>query len=84
MQINGFRHPFYGKYKAAFDDEGIIKAVDVSLFANAGWNNDLSFAVVEQAMFRSDNSYKVYSHNFSYALMLDYSNYINVLLQNCY
>ena len=59
MLITGFRHPFYGKYKVAFDDEGMIEALDISVYANAGWSMDLTFSVVERAMFHSDNSYKV-------------------------
>ena len=59
MQISGFRHPFYGKYKVAYDDTGMILALDVMLYANAGWSMDLTFSVVERAMFHSDNSYKV-------------------------
>ena len=33
--------------------------MDVDLYNNAGWTMDLSFAVMERAMFHSDNSYHV-------------------------
>ena len=60
MLISGFRNPFYGKYKVAFDDNGKVLALDLLLYANAGWTLDLTFSIVERAMFHSDNSYKVF------------------------
>eukprot|EP00090_Calanus_glacialis_P022255 TRINITY_DN34353_c0_g1_i1.p1 TRINITY_DN34353_c0_g1~~TRINITY_DN34353_c0_g1_i1.p1 ORF type:complete len:1353 (-),score=369.93 TRINITY_DN34353_c0_g1_i1:172-4230(-) len=59
MMISGWRHPFLGKYKVAFDSNGMVQAADVDLYNNAGWTMDLSFSVMERAMFHSDNSYKV-------------------------
>jgi len=59
MMLSGWRHPFFGKYKVAFDCNGMIQAADVDLYNNAGWTMDLSFSVMERAMFHSDNSYKV-------------------------
>ena len=59
MMISGWRHPFLGKYRVAFDSEGRVQAADVSLYNNAGWTMDLSFSVMERAMFHSDNCYKV-------------------------
>ena len=59
MAISGWRHPFLGKYKVAFDSSGKVQAADVSLYNNAGWTMDLSFSVMERAMFHSDNCYKV-------------------------
>ena len=60
MLISGFRNPFFGEYKVAFDDNGKILALDLCLYANAGWTLDLTFSIVERAMFHSDNSYKVF------------------------
>ena len=59
MAISGWRHPFLGRYKVAFTKEGRVEAADVKLFNNAGWTMDLSFSVMERAMFHSDNCYKV-------------------------
>ena len=59
MAISGWRHPFLGRYKVAFTREGRVEAADVNLFNNAGWTMDLSFSVMERAMFHSDNCYKV-------------------------
>ena len=59
MAISGWRHPFLGKYRVAFDRSGRVEAADVKLYNNAGWTMDLSFSVMERAMFHSDNCYKV-------------------------
>ena len=59
MAISGWRHPFLGRYKVAFNKEGKVQAADINLFNNAGWTMDLSFSVMERAMFHSDNCYKV-------------------------
>ena len=59
MAISGWRHPFLGKYKVAFNKDGKVLGADVDLYNNAGWTMDLSFSVMERAMFHSDNSYLV-------------------------
>ena len=59
MAISGWRHPFLGTYKVAFNRAGKVLAADVDLYNNAGWTMDLSFSVMERAMFHSDNSYSV-------------------------
>ena len=43
----------------AFSSDGKVLAADVDLYNNAGWTMDLSFSVMERAMFHSDNSYLV-------------------------
>lgn len=45
MWATGGRHPFYAKYKAAFEDDGRITAVDAELYSNGGYSLDLSPAV---------------------------------------
>ena len=57
--FSGWRHPFLGKYKVAFDRNGKIQAADIKLYNNAGWTMDLSAAVMEKAMTHSDNCYKI-------------------------
>ena len=59
MAISGWRHPFLGQYKVAFNRSGKVLAADIDLYNNAGWTMDLSFSVMERAMFHSDNSYSV-------------------------
>ena len=45
MVITCHRHPFYGKYKVGFNEDGKIKACEISLYCNAGCSKDLSDAV---------------------------------------
>ncbi|KAK4875652.1 hypothetical protein RN001_012074 [Aquatica leii] len=59
MLITGGRHPFYIKYKVAFDDNGKIIAVEVYIYANAGNSTDLSVSVLGRAMFLFENAYKI-------------------------
>lgn len=58
MVITGARHPFYGKYKLKLSKDGKFQAYDVELINNAGYSLDLSWAVMEGALFRGvDNVY---------------------------
>jgi xanthine dehydrogenase large subunit len=57
MRYTGKRHPFKAWYKAGFDGDGRITALDVQLFSNGGCSTDLSFAVLERAMLHTDNAY---------------------------
>ncbi|KAL1122173.1 hypothetical protein AAG570_003578 [Ranatra chinensis] len=57
MVITGQRHPFYGKYKIGVSSTGKIVACDITLYSNAGNTTDLSFAVMERAMFHCTNAF---------------------------
>ncbi|GBC61779.1 xanthine dehydrogenase molybdopterin binding sub unit [Desulfonema ishimotonii] len=57
--ITGKRHPYLIKYRAGFDDKGMLSAVDVELNSNAGYATDLSLAVLERSMFHAENAYFV-------------------------
>ncbi|HMO25031.1 MAG TPA: xanthine dehydrogenase molybdopterin binding subunit, partial [Tepidisphaeraceae bacterium] len=57
MRFTGKRHPFKIVYRAGFDAEGVITALDLQLYSNGGCSTDLSFAVLERAMLHSDNAY---------------------------
>ncbi|XP_076621123.1 xanthine dehydrogenase rosy isoform X1 [Colletes latitarsis] len=59
MMITGTRHPFLFKYKVGFDDNGLIKVLEIFIYNNAGCSRDLSLAVLERAMFHVENSYKI-------------------------
>jgi xanthine dehydrogenase/oxidase len=73
MVTSGWRHPFLGRsptqgafhtlkcprYKVAFNSAGLVQAAEVDLYNNAGITMDLSFSVMERAMFHSDGSYRV-------------------------
>ncbi|XP_030952355.1 xanthine dehydrogenase 1-like [Quercus lobata] len=59
MMITGQRHSFHGKYKVGFTNEGKVLALDLEIYNNAGNSMDLSLAVLERAMFHSDNVYEI-------------------------
>ena len=59
MMLTGYRHPFLAKYKVGFNKDGLVQAVDMDLFANAGWSADLSIYVTRQAVLKCENSYSI-------------------------
>jgi xanthine dehydrogenase/oxidase len=56
---SGQRHPFLGRWKVAVSKEGKLLALDADVFANGGWSQDLSGAVVERALSHIDGVYKI-------------------------
>lgn len=58
MTLTGKRHPFLGTYRVGYNEEGLLLAVDIELFSDAGWTFDLSSAVMQRAMFHADNAYR--------------------------
>jgi xanthine dehydrogenase molybdopterin binding subunit/xanthine dehydrogenase small subunit len=65
MMITGKRHPFLGRFRVGFDDEGLLRAAKVELFSNGGWSLDLSRAVTDRAVFHLDNGYYIPHVEFS-------------------
>jgi len=59
MATSGQRHAFMGKYKVGFNKDGTLKALDVQLFSNAGWCQDLSIPVLHRGLFHIDNVYYI-------------------------
>ncbi|CAM8886680.1 unnamed protein product [Rhodiola kirilowii] len=59
MMVTGQRHSFMGRYKVGFTSEGKVLALDLEIYNNGGNTLDLSHAVLERAMFHSDNVYKI-------------------------
>ncbi|XP_072835150.2 aldehyde oxidase isoform X2 [Pogona vitticeps] len=59
MLITGGRHPFLGRYKVGFMNDGTIVALSVEYYCNAGCTPDESIAVMENALLRMDNAYKI-------------------------
>ncbi len=57
--MTGKRHRFLSFYKAAFDDDGKITALDACLNSDGGAASDLSGAIMERALFHIDNAYFV-------------------------
>ncbi len=57
MVLTGKRHPFENSYRVGFDDRGQIKGIEITVNGNCGYSPDLSDAIVDRAMFHSDNAY---------------------------
>jgi xanthine dehydrogenase large subunit len=57
MQLTGKRHPFFARYRVGFDDDGLLNALTVQLYADGGWSCDLSPPVLMRAMVHIDNAY---------------------------
>jgi xanthine dehydrogenase large subunit len=57
MVLTGKRHPFENHYNVGFDSDGMIQGIDVTVNGNCGFSPDLSDAIVDRAMFHTDNAY---------------------------
>lgn len=57
MCMTGKRHPFENNYHVGFDPNGQIKGINIEVNGNCGYSPDLSDAIVDRAMFHSDNAY---------------------------
>lgn len=57
MTVTGKRHPFENHYRVGFDNEGLVKGIEFTINGNCGYSPDLSDAIVDRAMFHSDNAY---------------------------
>ena len=54
--MTGKRHPALSKYKVGFDNNGLLKALDIEMNINAGSSTDLTMAILERALFHVDNA----------------------------
>ena len=57
MTMSGKRHGFHSEWRAGFDDDGHLVALDATLTADGGWSLDLSEPVLARAMCHIDNGY---------------------------
>jgi len=57
MCMTGKRHPFINHYRVGFDNDGRIQGIEHALAGQCGHSPDLSDAIVDRAMFHSDNAY---------------------------
>ncbi|WP_430645283.1 xanthine dehydrogenase molybdopterin binding subunit [Agromyces sp. GXS1127] len=55
--MTGKRHPFHATWRAGFDDDGRILALEATLTSNGGWSLDLSEPVLARALCHLDNAY---------------------------
>ncbi|MDF1561804.1 MAG: xanthine dehydrogenase molybdopterin binding subunit [Deltaproteobacteria bacterium] len=59
IRVTGKRHPWRSEYRAGFDAEGRIQALEVKSYAVAGFSLDLSIAILQRCLFHLDNAYFV-------------------------
>ena len=59
MMVSGYRHPFLGKYKVGFNNDGKIRAAEIELYNNAGFTLDVSRNVLDRALLHATNAYNV-------------------------
>ena len=57
MVVTGKRHDFLNQYDVAFDDNGMLQGVNMSLMGMCGFSVDLSQGIVDRAMYHADNGY---------------------------
>ena len=57
MMITGKRHDFRISYRAGFDGQGRLLAVDFTHYTRGGWAQDLTLPVADRAMLHADNAY---------------------------
>jgi xanthine dehydrogenase large subunit len=57
MAWTGKRHPFHARYEAGFAADGTILALKVGLISDGGFSTDLSRAIMDRALFHTDNAY---------------------------
>src|SRR5260370_730549 len=50
MVLTGKRHPFLARFHAGFDDDGVLHALQASLYSDAGWSLDLSVPIMWRLM----------------------------------
>lgn len=57
MSMTGKRHGFHTRWRVAFDDDGLLLALDATLTSDGGWSLDLSEPVMTRALCHVDNAY---------------------------
>ncbi len=57
MAMTGKRHGFHARWRAGFDEQGRIRALEATLTSDGGWSLDLSEPVLSRALCHVDNAY---------------------------
>ncbi|XP_012866062.1 PREDICTED: aldehyde oxidase [Dipodomys ordii] len=58
MLITGGRHPYLGKFKVGFMNDGRILALEMEHYSNGGSTLDESLILIEMGLLKMDNAYK--------------------------
>ncbi len=59
MISTGKRHPFFSRFEVGYAPDGQLLALKADLFSDGGFSTDLSRAILDRALFHSDNAYFV-------------------------
>ncbi|MEU1207540.1 xanthine dehydrogenase molybdopterin binding subunit [Nocardia sp. NPDC005825] len=59
LTMSGKRHGFHARWRAGFDADGHVLALDVTLTSDGGWSLDLSQPVLARALCHVDNLYSI-------------------------
>ena len=59
MALTGKRHPFFARFRAGFEPDGLLRGVALELYSDGGWSLDLSDPVMWRALFHCDNAYRI-------------------------
>ncbi|GIW23823.1 xanthine dehydrogenase molybdopterin binding subunit [Meiothermus sp.] len=59
ITLTGKRHPFYARWKVGFSQDGLVNALQMELFSDGGWSQDLSEPVMARAVCHADNAYYI-------------------------
>lgn len=65
MICTGKRHPFWSRFRAGFEADGRITALEVETYSDGGFSADLSKPVLDRALFHLDNAYFIPNLRFS-------------------
>ncbi len=57
LTMTGKRHGFHTQWRAGFDDDGLLVALEATLTSDGGWSLDLSEPVLARALCHVDNAY---------------------------
>ena len=57
ITLTGKRHGFHAQWRAGFDADGRLQALDATLTSDGGWSLDLSEPVLARALCHVDNAY---------------------------
>ena len=57
VYLLGGRHPYLAHYKVGFEENGLIMALSMELFSNAGYSIDFSASVMNCSLYKLDNAY---------------------------
>lgn len=59
LKWTGKRHPYFADYKVGFDDDGKITALECNIYANGGYYEDFTEAIMERSVLCLNGCYHI-------------------------